>query len=383
MGIVDFLVSDRARRVLSEFHARPFDPIRDVPALRKHFSTEEASALAEMMAGRSLARSKFGDWADQMVYTLEAVQQATPRQVAEHRAKRFQGRALVADLGCGIGGDAMALDGQVLGLDVDMERVAMSVHNVAMAGGRLSGVRADLSTLPPFGADAGFADPARRDPSGRRVFDVERYRPPLSLLMERWAPLYGAFAMKVHPGVAHDQIPEVAEAEFVSLDGDMREACLWIGDFRSTEHTRATVLPSGQSLAGTPLSVAPTEGAVGAWLFEPDPAVLRAGLVGDLAVMFGLTALDRTIAYLSGPDPIDSPFLEGFEIEDLLPFNGKRIRSYLRQRNVGQVTVKKRGTAVDPDSFRRGLKLSGTEHRVVVLTRSRGRPVAVICVSGG
>ncbi len=276
----------------------------------------------------------------------------------------------------------MALDGHVLGLDLDMERVAMSVHNVAVAGGRLSGVRADLSTLPPFGADAGFADPARRDASGRRVFDVERYSPPLSLLMEHWVPHYGAFAMKVHPGVDHEQIPKAAEAEFVSLDGDMREACLWIGDFRSTERTRATVLPSGESITGTPLGVEPVEGEICAWLFEPDAAVLRAGLVGDLAMMLGLTALDRTIAYLSGPDQIESPFLEGHEVEEVMPFNGKRIRSYLRERNVGQVTVKKRGTAVDPEAFRRGLKLSGTERRVVVLTRSKGRPVAVICVSG-
>ena len=62
----------------------------------------------------------------------------------------------------------------------------------------------------------------------------------------------------------------------------------------------------------------------------------------------------------------------------MLPFSLKRLRALLRSRGVGQVVVKKRGSAVEPEQLRRQLRLEGPESAVVVLTRVAGAPTALL-----
>ena len=382
MNVVDFLTSEEAQSVMRSMSDHAFDPIRDVPQLRRRFDRDQAAAIAGMLGVRRLAHQKFGERAAGMVYTDSAVQQATPWQVAERRSRRFDADLVCADLGCGIGGDAMWLASTVVGVDIDRERLDMARHNATLTGVTLHPVRADLETLPALGVEQVFADPARRDASGRRIFDVERYRPPLGLLLERWRPAARGLAVKLHPGVDFAALPGDGEVEFVSLDGDLKEACLWLGDFSAHTGTTATVLPAGVSVSGRPLEVAPEVGEVDAWLFEPDPAVIRSGLVGDVAATLGLHAIDRTIAYLTGRRPLESPLVTCYEVRDLLPFHGKKIRARLREMDVGAVEVKKRGSAVDPEAFRRSLDLSGDRSCVIFLTRARGKQVAIIAARG-
>jgi hypothetical protein len=45
---------------------------------------------------------------------------------------------------------------------------------------------------------------------------------------------------------------------------------------------------------------------------------------------------------------------------------------------VGQLTLKKRGSAVDLPSLERRLKLHGPEEATVVLTRVQGKPLAIL-----
>jgi hypothetical protein len=375
VSLVPFLTSGEARAALAALEADPVDDVvRLVSRLRRSFDRERSAALAEMYRGRASAYRKFGERAATMLYTLEALEQATPAAVADHRARRFPTGGVIADLGCGIGGDAMSLPGTIVGVDRDSLRLAMARHNV---GDRFLPVRADLTTLPAMAVTAVFADPGRRDPSGRRVFDVERYSPPLSRLTSTWLP--AALAVKVHPGVDHSTIPPGAEAEFVSLDGDMRECVLWFGDLRAGSEVTATLLPSGVAITGRASRVGLEATRVGAWLHEPDPAVIRAGLVGDLALTLGLTGIDPTIAYLTGDTEVPSPFVTPYRVESVMGFNAKKIKSHLRALGVGEVIVKKRGSAVEPEAFRKGLDLAGSGRRVVVLTRELGKPVAVIC----
>jgi hypothetical protein len=144
---------------------------------------------------------------------------------------------------------------------------------------------------------------------------------------------------------------------------------------------RATLLPSGASLTDADLPAGrPPVGPVGAVLYEPDDAVLRAGLVAATALRVGGRLVDPTIAYVTadevpaGPDP----FLTGYAVEAVLPFQLKRLRAALRERGVGRVVVKKRGSAVDPDELRRRLRLDGDAELTVLLTRVAGAPTAIL-----
>jgi hypothetical protein len=113
-------------------------------------------------------------------------------------------------------------------------------------------------------------------------------------------------------------------------------------------------------------------------LYEPDPAILRAGLVTTLAALINARQIDPSIAYLTSEILTPTPFARAFAIEAALPFQLKRLRAALRARGVGEVTVKKRGSPLEPEALIRQLKLSGPESRIVFLTQVSGKPYALI-----
>jgi hypothetical protein len=119
---------------------------------------------------------------------------------------------------------------------------------------------------------------------------------------------------------------------------------------------------------------------VARYLYEPDAAVIRAHLVEHLAVAIGATKVDEQIAYLTADELIETPFATAYRVKEGIPFGLKRINQYLRTLDVGELVIKKRGLAIDPERFRRQLKYGGEQDRVVlVLTRIRDQPTALIC----
>lgn len=355
--------------------------IRTAARLRAAGHPAELVAAALTQARlRERARPKFGADAARMLFTPDGLEQATRATVAAHRAARLAaaGPRRVADLCCGIGGDALALARAgctVDAVELDPVTAAVAAANLEELGPTGAGqVRcADATAVDRTAFDAVFLDPSRRG-AGRRVFDPDAYLPPWSFVA---ATLVGTACVKVAPGIGHDRIPAGVEAEWVSDHGEVKEAALWSPALRTADR-RATLLPGGASLVGSGLDRAAV-GPVGQWLYEPDGAVIRAHLVAEVATEVGGTLMDPRIAYLTGPDRVDTPFATAYEITDVLAFSLKRLRALLRAQDVGIVTVKKRGSAVEPATLRRQLRLSGTRHAVLVLTRVAGAPTVLVC----
>jgi SAM-dependent methyltransferase len=346
--------------------------------LRRDYSPQQAGAALTQARLRHKAAAKFGADAALMLFTPEALEQASDPLARQYRAQALAGRQMV-DACCGIGADSLAFaqaGADVTGLDSDPLRVALARHNAAALGLSARFEVADVRAgLPP--AQAAFFDPARRDTHGRRLFDVERYQPPLSVI-RGWQ--VAEIIVKLAPGVDVTQLEAYRGAvEFVSVAGDLKEALLWLGWDRPA--CRATLLrPDGDALhldAGEPARapLSPPR----AWLVEPDPAVLRAGLVADLALRLGACQLDPTIAYLTMDAQPGSPWARAWRLLDWMPLNLKRLRAYLRAQDVGQVTVKKRGIGLTPEAVSAALRLKGTASRTLVLTRCAGQPVALVC----
>jgi hypothetical protein len=350
-------------------------------SLRKHTPPELAKAAVETAILRARARDKFSA-ADQMFFTREALEQATSEPVARHRAARLAPLGTVADLCCGIGGDALALAAAgagVLAVDSDPLRVAVAEANVAALGvaDRVWCVVGDALTVPLSEAKAAFADPDRRA-GGRRFLDPEDYSPPLSALRGRFPDGF-PLAVKAAPGVPWNDLRDAdAEVEFVSLAGELKECVLWFGPLRAAAR-RATVLPRGDSLSvEAPQEPRPVE-PVGAFLYDPDPAVTRAGLVHDLAERLDASPIDDQVQLLTSARHTATPFATAFAVEHAGPFHARLLREYLRERRVGRVTAVKRGSPADSDDLLRKLKLSGPGHRTVFLTRADGQHVLIVC----
>ena len=347
--------------------------------LRKAVPAPLAKAALETALLRTRARDKFAD-AERMYFTREALEQASGDIAARHRAARFIPFGEVADLCSGIGGDALALAAGGLAIHAverDPLRAAMVAANAEALGvDRVRVHKADALRVPLPGVRAAFADPSRRA-DGRRHLDPEDYTPPLSALRTRF-PAGFPLGVKVAPGVARTDVALLdAEAEFVSVGGELKECVLWFGPLR-TAAARATVLPAEVTLAADEPPSLPPAAAVGEYVFDPDPAVVRADLAGLLAEQLNLAPTDATVALLTGREPVASPFVTGYRVEFADRFHVNRLRDHLRQHRVGRVTPVKRGSMIDADELVKKLKLDGPEHRFVLLTRADGEQVMIV-----
>jgi hypothetical protein len=308
--------------------------------------------------------------------------------VSAHRASRFAGTTKLADLCCGVGLDLTALARVVpaaLGVDLDPEAALAARANAEELGltDRVEVRCADVRSVDPVAeaCDAVFVDPARRTAAGR-TYRPEDYQPPYSFVAELAARV-PATAAKLAPGMPHRLLPEAVEAEWVSVGGEVKELCLWHGPLSTPGVARrATLLPSGATITDEELGRPPV-GPVGRWLIEPDGAVIRAGLVAQVAARADGRLLDQSIAYVvTDADPTTSAaaaYGRSFEVLEELPFARKRLRAALRDRGYGDVVVKKRGINVVPEELRKDLRLTGGgPTATLVLTRTARGPLALL-----
>ncbi|MBW3543457.1 MAG: hypothetical protein KY476_24660 [Planctomycetes bacterium] len=343
---------------------------RDYPAAL----VRAAVALEEL---RRRGEAKFSQ-AGRMWFDAVGLEQATSEAVARHKARRFTGRAW--DLCCGIGGDALALAGRggIVAVDVDPAACLRAQWNVEAYGhgNEFAAVCADVESLDLPG-ELVHIDPDRR-PGGRpRSRRIEQLAPPMEFLGRLMTSARGG-AIKLSPAANFGGKFREAEIELVSLAGECKEATVWFGELRGREPWRATVLPAGETIEGHPLESFADVAPLGRYLFDPDPAVVRAGLVDVAAERLALARLDDAEEYLTGDAIPASSFVRPFEVLAELPNNRRDIRRYFRTAGFGDVEIKCRHVPVDAEAMRRKLPLAGEGRATLFVCRLAGRTRAVV-----
>lgn len=372
LATFEMLLSPAGQLLLEEVarHAGKESDLALGTRLRKTYASGLVAAAVTQNHLRGKAVTKFGDDAMRMYFTHDALEQSTRQRVATHRAQRIAatGAGGVVDLGCGIGGDLVALARaglRVRGVEQDPVRAAIAAANLRALGLAGEVVAADVRSVEIGADEVAFVDPARRDGRGR-TFSTSDLQPSWDWVRQL---LEGRAVAKVMPGLAHDAVPHGVEAEWVSDGGSLVEACLWGAPF-ATATRRATVLPSGAGLiaVGEPVAL----GQPGSYIYEPDDAVIRSGLVGELAATISGWLLDSHIAYVSSDRAEMTPLARGFRVIDELPFREKPLKAALQVRRIGTLTIKKRGVDIVPEELVRRLKLKGPHPATVIMTRVRG-----------
>ncbi|GAA2986852.1 50S ribosomal protein L11 methyltransferase [Microbacterium terrae] len=360
---------------------------RTVTRLRRDgHSPDLVSAVVTQARLRSRASAKFGPFADRMLFTRAGLEQATRLPIAARHAARFRDAGLtrVADLGCGIGGDALGLAGiglTVTAVDADEVTAAIAAYNLAPFGDGAVVKHGTAEGTDLTGVDAVWLDPARRT-AGHA--ETTRTRP------EDWSPsLDWAFALaermptgiKLGPGLDRSLIPDDVEAQWVSADGSTIELVLWSGALARAGIRRSALVVRGDSAHElTAGADAPDVEArqLGAYLHEPDGAVIRARLIGDVARSLQAGVLDEHIAYLTSDAALTSPFVSSFRVRETLPSDVKALAKALRARGIGRLEIKKRGVDVDPATLRTRLKLQGDDAATLILTRIGSTRTAIL-----
>ncbi len=359
------------------------DIVRTVSRLRAEgYSPGLVAAVLTQSRLRARAVPKFGEFASRMLFTEAGLEQATRLKVAALHAGRFARAGInwVADLGCGIGSDALALaalDIEVTAVERDEVTAAIAAFNLAAwSNVRVEHAQAEHTDLTGVGGV--YLDPARRS-SSRRLSDPKQWSPSLDFafaLAERMPT-----GIKLSPALDRALIPDGCEAQWISVDREVVELGLWfdavsragigraalvIGDHGSAELTAPEDSPDE---APAPLHE---------YLYEPDGAVIRARLIGDLARRVNARPVDEQIAYLSGPDAVATPFATCFRVQARFPLDVRVLRKELAARNVGTIEIKKRGVGIDPAGYRERLSLKGDEAATIVLTRVAGKRTALL-----
>jgi hypothetical protein len=363
------------------------DVLGMVTSLRKQgHSPGLVAAVLTQAKLRKKAAGKFGEFASRMLFTEAGLEQATRLSVAARHAGRFRAAGLtrIADLGCGIGGDALAiaaLDLEVTAVDADEVTAAIAAFNLApFPSATVEQRRAEDVSLRSV--DGVFLDPARRTAGHTdtdRLTDPDDYTPSLGFAYE--LATGRSVGLKLGPGFDRDLIPSTAEAQWVSADGQVVELGLWFGALARPGIRRSALVIRGDDaheLSAEADSEDAETGDLGEYLFEPDGAVIRARLIGDLARRLGGRMLGDGIAYITADEPAQTPFAAGFRILETLPFAEKDLKKALRARDVGTLEIKKRGVDVDPAALRTRLKLTGSRPATVILTRVGGKHTALL-----
>ena len=387
--------------------------LREIAGLRKDYG-DKARCLVELVQSRRTAQRKIEGGSQWMVDSPSA-QQATPSPVADFRAQHLKGLGVerVADVTCSVGTELMHLSRagiSTVGADLDFQRLRMARANVP----NVPVLRAD-ALHPVIDAPVVIADPARRGSSGR-IHSIKDLMPPLPELIA--AQQGRELAVKCAPGIDFSNVEDWAgQVDIVSVDGDVKEACVYTPGLRAQAGgvglkeggqegsgllRRAVVMRASGLLTLT--SAMPYEeddakaaAPAGRYLFDPDGAIVRAGLVRHLAAQHGWWQLDPRIAYLTGDtlpgeqgteavDPAEAVRAAGaraFEIVEQVPL--KKLKAALHARSAARVEILVRGVDVDPDQLRKKLKLKAGKGKQnswsVVIARIGDAATAFICES--
>ena len=340
--------------------------------LRRQFPDDLVRAAVSLHELRHRATIKFSR-ANRMWFDRKGLEQSTAEAVSRYKAQRFDG--LVWDLCCGIGSDALSLASHcdVTAVDINPSACLRTEWNadVYEVADRVQTRCIDVLQLKELGGLV-HIDPDRRPGSAGRVSRIEDYVPGLDFLRELMSRCRGG-AIKVSPASNFGGKFPGAEIELISLNGECKEATVWFGDLSGEAPFRATVLPAGESIAGHPLEVAVPVTPLGRYLYDPDPAVVRAGLVDVLADRLGLSRLDPAEEYLTSDRPIRSPFVQMFEVQTNLPNNERDLKAWLRTSGIGPLEIKCRHIPVQADVLRRRLPLTGSIPGVVIFARLNGK----------
>ncbi|QDT73947.1 THUMP-like domain-containing protein [Lacipirellula limnantheis] len=377
--------------------------LQQLNELRKSLPAERARLVVEQLDLRRRAAAKFGVAASAMFFTPVQLEQATGGQLAAYKAERFRragGDRLIHDCCCGIGGDLVALAacGPAVGYDLSPTICLLAEKNLAVAAlmsersrDYPSAVReGDVTALVPDAREMWHVDPDRRA-DGRRSTTLEQHSPGPAVI-DRWRSSASDGAVKLAPASEppaawqHD-----GELEWITAQRECRQLVVWFGQLAMARgKRRATVLLPAQtsdrcdagvsvaSFVGEPREACSATDAPHQFLYDPDPAIVASQLLGAIANRHGLHSLGAGGAYLTGDDEVAEPLLSGFKVEETLPLRTAAVAAWLAARHIGRVEVKKRGVSLDPEQFRRDLKLRGDDEATVILTRVGKRQLAIV-----
>ena len=375
-------LSPEAQALLNEVFAPELQAAELNLQLRKQgYPPETIVEVVNQVSLRQKALPRLGELANRLLFTKPGLEQATRIEVARYHAKRLGTSSSVTDLGCGIGIDSIAFAEAslaVVAVEAEDETAKFARHNLSGFSG--ASVQVGLAEQFEIQTESVYLDPARRDlsasGSSRKMLRPEDFSPSIDFAFELLSKFPGG--VKLSPAFPHELIDPRFEAAWVSNKGDLVELSQWSSDPTRAGQRFAVMVGedeasefSGSEFEAEVVSLSET-------VYEPDSSLIRSHLIGAFAAEHGLGVLSSGIAYLTGA-AVDSPWLRAYELVEEIPLNEKVVSSYLAKHGIGVLEIKKRGVEIEPEKFRKSLKLKGLGAATLIATKVGGARKALIC----
>jgi hypothetical protein len=371
LALIDAHTGDDPAAFAMRFHGRGDLPVR---------------AMAEQIACRKKAAVKLPSLARfPLLYTRLALEQASGERAAEWKASLMQGRRAI-DLTGGLGIDTLYLArrfehvvscerDEALARLAEANRRVMGIANVET---RIGDSEAILADYADDSFDWVLVDPARREHGGRSA-GLEQSSPDVTALHDLMLRKARRVCIKASPALEisglERLLPALSTVIAVSVDGECKEVLLLLDREREAGRTPEV---RAVCLGGVPFEIASSGGepparvvaeTPGAWLYEPDAAIIKARLTGELARQLHLEFLNRTVDYLTSARLVERFPGRSFRIEACRPFRPKSFRKELAELGITNAAIQRRDFPLSVEELRKRYKIGESSERFLFFTK--------------
>ncbi|NHQ59701.1 hypothetical protein G9409_03705 [Chlorobium sp. BLA1] len=363
-----------------QFHARKELPVR---------------AMAEQIAClRKAAKKLPALYGFNLLYTPLSLEQASGERSAVYKAALLTGKKAI-DLSGGLGVDTMFLARafkEVVYCERDPLLCAVVEHNLKVSGvanveiknGESIGL---LAGFPDNSFECIYVDPARRE-EGRRSVTLESASPDVvvnhDLLLRKAAKV----CIKASPALELSNLktllPALSEIVVVSVDRECKESLLLLdrGARDRPVTIRAVALSTGSDavveVCGDPDADRAVASSLKEFLYEPDPAIIKARLSAVLARNCGLEFLNGSVDYLTGEQLIADFPGRLFQVLERVPWKPKTFRAFLDRHHITGASIQRRDFPLSVEELRKRYCLGESERAFLFFTRNAEREPVVI-----
>jgi hypothetical protein len=374
--------SDDPATFAMQFHGRTELPIR---------------AMAEQLACRQKAVKKLPMLSLQsLLYTPLALEQSSGERTAAYKASLMSGKRAI-DLSGGLGVDTMFM-AQVFQEVVYCERdsllCAVVEHNLKVSG--IANVQVMngesislLAEYPDDSFDWIFVDPARRE-EGHRSIALEAASPDVVASHDLLLRHAQRVCIKASPALEisglKKLLPALQTIVVVSVDRECKEILLLIERTHPADgpvQVKAVCLNSNleeiTEVAGGNGDAPRVVGmAVKEYLYEPDPAIIKARLSAVLARDYGLQFVNKSVDYLTADRNIEAFPGRRFRVVESVPYKPKSFRAFLESHAIAGASIQRRDFPLSPEELRKKYRLLESERAFLFFTRdAAGHPLCI------
>ncbi|MBI9032014.1 methyltransferase [bacterium] len=367
--LYDFLQSSKAEEFYQDIAHRNIREINQIKFLKDKYSEDPVAELLTLERLRKNAKERIKD-AENYLFTTKGVEQSSSSQVAEYHAKLFKHVNVLADLCCGNGIDLINIaKNKSLVYAVDLSNTALLCSRYNCQINRLDTIIFRNMKAEDFNeeVEAVFIDPDRR-PEERRVIQAEDISPNFDELI-KIIHQFQNVVIKLSPvfDYLNASVAEPHTWEFISEDGVLKEILLCTGSFATPNINRKVVILPQTVFTQNYQSVQVS--SIKKFVYDPDPAIIRSGLVQDLAYEVEASLINKHLSILTSDSKINSEFLKGYEVIEYFHYSVKTLKKYLKENQIGKLVVKVRGFPERPNQVISKFKLSGPNTSLIYLIR--------------